>query len=210
MDERRGTLIFLVVVFICVSFILYKNTVTIRDLRSELQQEREFSTKIANDFYDSCQEILQRAQNIESNISDLETEKNACLSQLPELQARAQAGEPPQNRIPLERVFVGENQVVIDVHDVVPGITASSESMRPFLGNDTIVLEIVPNAPGDIAVGDVIIYEFEDHRIIHRVIKIGVDDEGWYAILKGDNNPYPDAQPVRFDQVKGVVVGIIY
>jgi uncharacterized protein (UPF0248 family) len=46
--------------------------------------------------------------------------------------------------------------------------------------------------------------------IIHRVVKIGQDSEGWYAILKGDNLSQEDPEKVRFDQVQRVVVAIIY
>ena len=58
--------------------------------------------------------------------------------------------------------------------------------------------------------GDIIIFEHKNTRIIHRIVKIGWDTGGWYAHTKGDSNPAEDPFKVRFKDVKGVVVGIIY
>ena len=38
----------------------------------------------------------------------------------------------------------------------------------------------------------------------------GFDNEGWYAITKGDNNVVEDNWKVRFEQIEGIVIGIIY
>ena len=38
----------------------------------------------------------------------------------------------------------------------------------------------------------------------------GFDDEGWYAIMKGDNLEKADPYKVRFENVKRVVVAVIY
>ena len=44
----------------------------------------------------------------------------------------------------------------------------------------------------------------------HTLKEIGYDEDGWYATMKGDNNPYTDPGKVRFDQIERLVVAIIY
>ena len=50
----------------------------------------------------------------------------------------------------------------------------------------------------------------DDGTIIHRVIDTGRDKEGTYYITKGDNNPVKDSEKVRFNQIKGLLIAIIY
>jgi len=42
------------------------------------------------------------------------------------------------------------------------------------------------------------------------VMQVDYDNLGWYAIVKGDNNPRPDPNKVRFNQIKRILVMIIY
>jgi len=116
----------------------------------------------------------------------------------------------PLPRVSISDVLVRKNDVLINVPEVQQGIIAASNSMDPLLDQNDVVLDVTPQNPADIQVGDIIIYRLESTRVIHRVIEIGHDNDGWYAITKGDNNPKPDPAQVRFDQVIGVVIGIIY
>lgn len=81
-----------------------------------------------------------------------------------------------------------------------------------WLDKGANVIEITPKSTADIHPGDIVAYqsEFAEGIILHRVISIGIDDEEWYAMMKGDNNPNPDPRIVRFEQIQRVVVGIIY
>ena len=49
-----------------------------------------------------------------------------------------------------------------------------------------------------------------DYAFVHRVIKIGNDKDGIYFTTKGDNFWQEDPDKVRFSQVEGIVVGILY
>ena len=80
--------------------------------------------------------------------------------------------------------------------------------MEPVLNKNSISLEIEPLIY-EIDVGDIISYKHEGLIIIHRVVSIG-DDGEWFAITKGDNNLEIDPYKVRFENVKGLVVGILY
>ena len=44
----------------------------------------------------------------------------------------------------------------------------------------------------------------------HRVIEVGSDTAGGYYIVKGDNNPVEDSEKVRFAQIEGIVVAVVY
>jgi len=84
--------------------------------------------------------------------------------------------------------------------------------MDPVLDEKANAIEIIPKSNNNIHVGDIISYksDYADGTIIHRVIRIGNDEKGWYCIVKGDNNQSPDPGKIRFNQIKRVLVAIIY
>ena len=86
---------------------------------------------------------------------------------------------------------------------------ADTNSMDPVLDSEATAVEMVPVSTDELHAGDIVSYKSGSNTIIHRIVEIG-DDGAWYAVTKGDNNPAADPDRVRFDQVKGVVVGIIY
>lgn len=121
----------------------------------------------------------------------------------------------PADRLTVDRIHVTSNRVVIDG---IPGrrfetaIFTDTNSMDPLLDEDSQAIQVVPLSPDEITVGDVISYDpgLGIGIIIHRVIQIGNDKQGWYAIVKGDNNPSPDPVKVRFNMLKRVLVGVLY
>lgn len=141
--------------------------------------------------------------NLSKTTSRLETVYAACLLRIPE------DVEAPQIRTS-EDVLVSKQAAIVRVADLIPGIIGPTNSMYPLLSANTTVLEKKPISEEELYIGDIIIYEYRDTRIIHRIFDVGFDDEGWYAITKGDNNPHTDPEPVRFEQVRGLLVGIIY
>ncbi|MEM4397868.1 MAG: hypothetical protein QW757_04570 [Candidatus Woesearchaeota archaeon] len=84
--------------------------------------------------------------------------------------------------------------------------------MDPVIDVGANAIQVIPKTEADIHVGDIISYvsDYADGIIIHRVIEIGYDEKGWYAIAKGDNNQRNDPGKIRFNQIKRVVVAIIY
>ncbi|HML04342.1 MAG TPA: signal peptidase I [Methanobacterium sp.] len=84
-----------------------------------------------------------------------------------------------------------------------------SGSMEPVLYRGDIV--IIDNNPGTVQVGDIVVYHatWYPQPVIHRVIKIGQDQNGTTAMLiKGDNNPAPDPYLVYPNQIVSKVVSI--
>lgn len=88
-----------------------------------------------------------------------------------------------------------------------------TKSMEPLINKNTKVVETTSFTQSDIQVGDIISFTntnaFGNNVALHRVIEQGTDEQGWYAITKGDNNVYSDGK-TRFSNIQGLVIAIIY
>lgn len=78
-------------------------------------------------------------------------------------------------------------------------------SMFPLMKRGSIIIYIKPKKD-EIRIGDILIYWNWDEQIVHRVINI--TDEGY--ILKGDNVLKADVGYVKFENVVGKVIGVIW
>lgn len=113
----------------------------------------------------------------------------------------------PHNRITENDLQLLPDKLIINLPIVLASYT-DTNSMDPLLDEGTTGLEIIPQSKDNIHVGDVVTYESGDDLIPHRVIQIGEDDQGWYAVLKGDNSE--SYEKVRFEQIKYVLIGVLY
>lgn len=120
--------------------------------------------------------------------------------------------DSPGDWITEKDIHVYDNQIVIDLKDGQWAVFTDTNSMDPVLDEHANGIEIVPESADLISVGDIISYKskYSSGTIIHRVIEKGVDDEGVYFIMKGDNNKDRDPGKVRFEQVQRVLVGVLY
>lgn len=118
----------------------------------------------------------------------------------------------PADHIKKEQIHVYSDKIIIDLSDAVWSEFADTNSMDPVLDINSNGIEIKPKSADEILVGDVISYQSDTFNgvVIHRVVEKGTDEQGIYFITKGDNNPVPDPEKVRFSQVKGILVGVIY
>jgi signal peptidase len=118
----------------------------------------------------------------------------------------------PSDHIKESMIHVYNDNIIIDLKDASWSSFVDSNSMDPVLDTGSNGIEIKPIKTSQISKGDIISFRssFAKGIIIHRVVDIGVDEQGWYAITKGDNNPTADPDKVRFDQIQGIVVGVIY
>ena len=116
----------------------------------------------------------------------------------------------PSNWIAEQQIKVYQDKIIIDVKDAIWAGFTNTNSMDPLIDENSHAVEIMPSGPEKIKVGDIISYQTEMGVIIHRVIEVGEDEQGIYYLLKGDNNKFRDPFKVRFSDVKGVVVAIIY
>ena len=117
----------------------------------------------------------------------------------------------PYNWINEDNIELRQDGVFIHINDPRWAVIADTNSMDPVIDENTHVIQIIPQSPSDIHVGDIISYASEyGFTIIHRVISISQDEQGWYAVTKGDNNDHIDPWKIRFKDIKKVLVAIIY
>ncbi|MBW3003574.1 signal peptidase I [Candidatus Woesearchaeota archaeon] len=118
----------------------------------------------------------------------------------------------PFDHISEDQIYVYNDRIILEIPDATWAQFTDTNSMDPIIDIGSNSIEIMPKQPSDIHIGDIISYESGplDAVIIHRVIDVGEDKDGPYYILKGDNNLIQDPEKVRFDQVRGLVVAVIY
>ena len=152
---------------------------------------------VASNFY----LIAQTTRDTESPFSF----RSLFLGTAPELYS-------PGDHIPEEDIHVYRDQVIIDLPGALWAKYADTNSMDPVFDSTANGLEVTPQTPADITVGDVISYEtaLTEGLVVHRVVATRYDNRGWYALVRGDNNPAADPQKVRFESVHGILVGILY
>lgn len=118
----------------------------------------------------------------------------------------------PSDWISEDQIHVYDSHIVLDIENATWARFTDTNSMDPLIDEDSNGIEIIPISEDQIKVGDVVAYEsdYSQGVIIHRVIEKATDDKGTYFIIKGDNNKEQDPGKVRFDQIKRVLVGVIY
>lgn len=122
-----------------------------------------------------------------------------------------QERDSPSDWIKESQIEMRADGVFIKLNNPQWAILANTNSMDPVFDEDSHLIQEIPLSANEIHVGDIVSYESPlGFSIVHRVIEINSDEEGWYAILKGDNNPTPDPWKVRFDMVRRVTVMVVY
>ena len=118
----------------------------------------------------------------------------------------------PSDRIKDSDIEVMNNKIIINIKNPSWRSFIDSNSMDPLIDEGTTTIEIKPRNVQEIIVGDIISYDVDDYdfAFVHRVIEIGNDEQGIYFITKGDNYFQEDPNKIRFSQIEGVVVGILY
>ncbi|MBD3259789.1 signal peptidase I [Candidatus Woesearchaeota archaeon] len=118
----------------------------------------------------------------------------------------------PSDWIKEEQITVLKDRVVIHLDNPAWARFADTNSMDPLIDIGAHGIELKPQKPEQINVGDVIAYQTEDFEgvVVHRVREIGTDEQGHYFITKGDNNNVDDGIRIRFEQIKGVLVAVIW
>ncbi len=118
----------------------------------------------------------------------------------------------PYDWIKLNQINVYKDKVVLDIENPVLVAISDTNSMDPVLDEFSNAIEIYPKTEEDIHVGDIVSYksQYVKNNIIHRVVEINEDEQGWYAVMKGDNLNETDPEKVRFEQIQRVVVAVIY
>lgn len=116
----------------------------------------------------------------------------------------------PGNWVKENQIKVYSNKIIIELEKPTWASFTNTNSMDPFLDEASNAIEIKPESPDQINPGDIISYQTDFGIVIHRVIEKGKDKKGVYFFVKGDNNTFKDPFKVRFDDIEGVLVAIIY
>ena len=142
----------------------------------------------------------------------VETAHDTTVKQLLDSMNGAEEIPSPCDRISEDQIFVFKERIIIEMPDAEWARFTDTNSMDPVIDEGANAIEYVPKSSQEICVGDIVSYEsrYADGVLIHRVAELGYDDNGWYAVMKGDNNPYKDPGKIRWSQIKRVVVAIIY
>jgi len=115
----------------------------------------------------------------------------------------------PSDHLGEEQISVFGSRVMINIENVSWATFTDTNSMDPVLDEGANTLEIKPAGPESVNPGDIISYRHGSDVLIHRVAETGEDDLGWYCLVKGDNSKDLPAM-VRFSDINGLVVGILY
>lgn len=118
----------------------------------------------------------------------------------------------PSDWIKQEQIHVYRDRVVLDIDNPQWAVFTDTNSMDPVIDENSHAIQVIPESHADISVGDIISFksDYIDGTVIHRVVEIGEDGEGWYCITKGDNNARKDPGVRRFSDIKRKLVGVFY
>ncbi len=118
----------------------------------------------------------------------------------------------PKDRVSEDDIRILKDRVILNLSDSFWARFADTNSMDPIIDKGANSIELKPKNESDLQIGDIISYDSSvfNSIIVHRVIDINYDENGWFAVTKGDNNEAADPEKIRFGQIKGVLAAIIY
>ena len=101
-----------------------------------------------------------------------------------------------------------DNQLIININNSQILTYSDTRSMQPYVNQNSMSIILKPEY-GSLKVGDVIIFQKNGKLITHRIVGLGTDNSGVFYLTQGDNNEVSDGK-IRFEDIKGVVVGVLY
>jgi hypothetical protein len=108
-----------------------------------------------------------------------------------------------------DNILVYPDKIVIKISNASIQNYADTKSMVPIITYNTNGIVVLPKSEDELRVGDIISFRHKENEFVHRIVEISEDEQGIYFITKGDNsNVYDDK--VRFEEITGLVVGLIY
>jgi len=117
--------------------------------------------------------------------------------------------EAPSNWISEDDIIVFNDRIVLFVENASLSSYSGSGSMRPFFDEGANGVRVVPLDSSEIEVGDIVSFRVGDRLVVHRVVEKGVDSEGVYFVVQGDNNLIGDGK-VRFEEIEWVTVAVVF
>ena len=115
----------------------------------------------------------------------------------------------PSNWVNENQILIYDDRIVILIANATLSRYSDTNSMDPNIDFNANGIEIKPSSPSQIHVGDIISFEQGSELIVHRVVRIGADEQGWFCVTKGDNALQDDGK-IRFEQINSITIAIIY
>jgi len=87
-----------------------------------------------------------------------------------------------------------------------------TNSMEPVMDAGHLALIDDKTKVSDLIVGDIVLFYRKldrSPRVLHRIIEIGTDSEGWFCYTRGDNTVWLDGK-VRYEDIYGLCYGVLY
>lgn len=78
--------------------------------------------------------------------------------------------------------------------------------MEPTLHEGDLLLVRGVHSTSGIETGDIVVFEKDGRRIVHRVVDKGTSRGGTVLKTHGDSNPYSSIETVALENVRGKVV----
>lgn len=114
------------------------------------------------------------------------------------------------NRIPLIIAIIFITIIIVLNSGVAPFyiIAIGSGSMEKTLyrGDAVIIKKINKKEVYNLKKGDILVYNYQNKTVIHRIYTIDLKDGNIQIITKGDNNELPDSWVVGSEQIQGKVI----
>ena len=201
----------LIILFIASSIITsiiyfqYHTLMNVRSLDEKINYMESRTTCYNNYFND---QILKTKALLNTSLLDLDSQ--CVFNYSTSIKIPSQVYENNPENIPKDSINLASDVAIIYINGSSLAIFANSSSMVPTLSHNTKAIEIKPNNTNELHIGDIISYRSREELIVHRIIDIGRDNVGWYAVTKGDNNDVVDPDKIRFESVNGKIVVLIY
>jgi len=137
----------------------------------------------------------------------------SASAMLEEVDKRYAAGgsidrDNPSNYINGDEIHLYADKIIIDKPGLAYAAVKDTKSMEPLLSSNSHVIEAKPDK-NILQKGDIISFTKQGKTITHTITEIKNDAQGWYATTKGYNNELNDEWKVRFNEIKGVVIGVL-
>ncbi len=180
-------------------------------------QKRTLRNENASEIVTYNQELEQTNRELRKRLAELDERYNASQERVSTLRNRIESLERksatvgPTNVTGQDALDFSPDKATLHVAQPFGAVLTDSDSMRPVMDEDTMLVQIPPEQR-EIRPGDIIAFtaNYSATIIVHRVIAVGKDDEGWFAITKGDNNVKPDPEKVRRDDLIGITAATVY
>lgn len=114
----------------------------------------------------------------------------------------------PSDFIKGDDIEVFPDKIVINIDGARVSSYDSTGSMLPVLFQGANGLNVVPSDESEVKVGDIVSYEKEGFVVVHRVVAKGIDDDGTYFVVKGDNSD--ESEIIRFEEIIHELFGVVY